>query len=94
MKTVVIILLITCGFALLLTVSIPKPKKKKLVRKKAKPRLPDPRVPTKKTVVPPGHESVAMSPQNPRWAKIYVEEMAKRRPEETTAVIKKWLREK
>ncbi len=86
MKSVVIILLITCGFALLLAVSFSKPKKK-LVRKKAKPRLPDPRVPTKKTVVPKGHESVAMSPENPRWAKIYVEEMAKRKPEETTQVI-------
>jgi len=30
-----------------------------------------------------------MSPENPRWAKIYVEKMAKRKPEETTKVIKK-----
>tara|TARA_B100002003_G_scaffold241298_1_gene262809 strand:- start:1171 stop:1293 length:123 start_codon:yes stop_codon:yes gene_type:complete len=30
-----------------------------------------------------------MSPENPRWAKIYVEKMAERKPEETTKIIKK-----
>ena len=43
----------------------------------------------KKTVVLLGHDSVAMSPENPRWAKIYVEKMAERKPEETTKIIKK-----
>jgi len=64
-------------------------KRKNWPVKKTKPLLPDPRVPTKKTVVLLGHDSVAMSPENPRWAKIYVEKMAKRKPEETTKIIKK-----
>jgi|TARA_B100001964_G_C14160168_1_gene566286 hypothetical protein len=55
--------------------------------KKQNPVCLTPEFQRKKTVVPEGHESVAMSPENPRWAKIYVEEMAKRKPEETTQVI-------
>ena len=34
-----------------------------------------------------------MGPENPAWVKIYAEEMAKRNTAQTTAVVKKWLRE-
>ncbi len=34
-----------------------------------------------------------MGPDNPAWIKVYAEEMAKRKTAQTTAVVKKWLRE-
>ncbi len=34
-----------------------------------------------------------MGPDNPAWVKVYAEEMAKRKTAQTTAVVKKWLRE-
>jgi flagellar biosynthesis/type III secretory pathway M-ring protein FliF/YscJ len=34
-----------------------------------------------------------MGPENPLWVKMYAEEMAKRNTAQTTAVIKKWLKE-
>jgi len=34
-----------------------------------------------------------MGPENPAWVKMYAEEMAKRNTAQTTAVVKKWLRE-
>ena len=89
MKSVFIVLLITCSLALLLAFIFrskrhgkhalyigKKPTKKK---KKAKPPIPKEKI---------------MGPENPLWVKMYAEEMAKRNTAQTTAVIKKWLKEK
>jgi len=34
-----------------------------------------------------------MGPENPLWVKMYAEEMAKHNTAQTTAVVKKWIKE-
>ena len=88
MKSVFIVLLITFTFALLLAVVFRSKQHgkhalyigKKATKKKKKPR-------------PPFDRSKLMGPDNPMWVKMYAEEMAKRNPAQTTAVVKKWLKE-
>ena len=88
MKSVFIILVITLSFALLLAVAFRSKQYgkntlyigKKPAKKKKKPRRPIDR-------------SKLMGPDNPMWAKMYAEEMAKRNTAQTTAVVKKWLKE-
>ena len=88
MKSVFIVLLITFSFALLLAVVFRSKQHgkhalyigKKPTKKKKKPR-------------PPFDRSKLMGPDNPMWVKMYAEEMAKRNTAQTTAVIKKWLKE-
>ena len=88
MKSVFIILLITFSFALLLVVVFRGKRHgkhalylgKKPAKKKKNPRRPIDR-------------SKLMGPDNPMWAKMYAEEMAKRNTAQTTAVVKKWLKE-
>jgi hypothetical protein len=48
----------------------------------------------KKKAKPPIPKEKIMGPENPLWVKMYAEEMAKRNTAQTTAVIKKWLKEK
>jgi flagellar biosynthesis/type III secretory pathway M-ring protein FliF/YscJ len=48
----------------------------------------------KKKAKPPISKAKIMGPENPLWVKMYAEEMAKRNTAQTTAVIKKWLKEK
>ena len=88
MKSVFIVLLITFTFALLLAVVFRSKQHgkhalyigKKPTKKKKKPR-------------PPFDRSKLMGPDNPMWVKLYAEEMAKRNTAQTTAVVKKWLKE-
>ena len=88
MKSVFIVLLITFSFALLLAVVFRGKQHgkhalyigKKPTKKKKKLRRPIDR-------------SKIMGPDNPMWAKMYAEEMAKRNTAQTTAVVKKWLKE-
>ena len=47
----------------------------------------------KKKIRRPIDRSKLMGPDNPMWAKMYAEEMAKRNTAQTTAVVKKWLKE-
>ena len=47
----------------------------------------------KKKAEPPISKEKIMGPENPLWVKMYAEEMAKRNTAQTTAVIKKWLKE-
>ncbi|MBT3514416.1 MAG: hypothetical protein HOB32_08500 [Nitrospina sp.] len=90
MKSISIILIITfCIVILIALVSRTKRhgkhtlylgKKPKLIKKK------------KKTIAPIPKEKI-MGPENPLWVKMYAEEMSKRNTAQTTAVIKKWLKE-
>ena len=47
----------------------------------------------RKKARPPFDRSKLMGPDNPMWVKMYAEEMAKRNTAQTTAVVKKWLKE-
>lgn len=47
----------------------------------------------KKKMKPKIPKAKIMGPENPLWVKIYAEEMAKRKTAQTSAVIKKWLKE-
>lgn len=47
----------------------------------------------KKKTKPKISKTKIMGPENPAWVKMYAEEMAKRNTAQTTAVVKKWLRE-
>ena len=53
-----------------------------------------PTIKKKKKAKPPISKEKIMGPENPLWVKMYAEEMAKRNTAQTTAVIKKWLKEK
>ena len=79
MNTILIIILITFGFALLLAATY-----KPMVRKEPKiDRLLKQSKPKK----------IIMGPENPAWMKMYVEEMAKRKTALTANVLKKWIAE-
>ena len=52
-----------------------------------------PTIKKKKKAKPPISKEKIMGPENPLWVKMYAEEMAKRNTAQTTAVIKKWLKE-
>jgi len=47
----------------------------------------------KKKTKPKVSKAKIMGPENPAWVKMYAEEMAKRNTAQTTAVVKKWLKE-
>ena len=47
----------------------------------------------KKKTKPKISKTKIMGPENPAWVKMYAEEMAKHNTAQTTAVVKKWLRE-
>ena len=88
MKSVIIILLITFTLAIFFAFFFRSKQhgkhalyigKKPTKKKKKKPR--------------PIDRSKLMGPDNPHWVKIYAEEMAKRNTAQTTAVVKKWLKE-
>ena len=52
-----------------------------------------PTIKKKKTKPKVSKAKVVMGPENPAWVKMYAEEIAKRNTAQTTAVVKKWLRE-
>ena len=88
MKFIFIILLITFSIAILTAFILRSRKRGKralyvggkstIKKKKTKPKI-------SKTKI--------MGPENPAWVKMYAEEMAKRNTAQTTAVVKKWLKE-
>ena len=88
MKSVFIVLLITFSLALLLIVVFRS-------KQHGKHALYIGKKPTKKKkkARPPFDRSKLMGPDNPMWVKMYAEEMAKRNTAQTTAVVKKWLKE-
>jgi len=88
MKFIFIILLITFSIAIL-TAFILRSKKrgKRALYVGGKPTI------KKKKTKPKISKATIMGPENPLWVKIYAEEMAKRKTAQTSAVIKKWLRE-
>ena len=89
MKFISVILLITFSIAIL-TAFILRSKKrgKRALYVGGKPAI------KKKKAKPPIPKEKIMGPENPLWVKMYAEEMAKRNTAQTTAVIKKWLKEK
>ena len=89
MKFSSIILLITFSIAIL-TAFILRSRKlgKRTLYVGGKPAI------KKKKAKPPIPKEKIMGPENPLWVKMYAEEMAKRNTAQTTAVIKKWLKEK
>ena len=90
MKFVSIILLITFSIAILTAFILRS-------RKRGKRTLyvgGKPTIKKKKKAKPPISKEKIMGPENPLWVKMYAEEMAKRNTAQTTAVIKKWLKEK
>ena len=90
MKFVSIILLITFSIAILTAFILRS-------RKRGKRALyvgGKPTIKKKKKAKPPISKEKIMGPENPLWVKMYAEEMAKRNTAQTTAVIKKWLKEK
>ncbi|MBT5969180.1 MAG: hypothetical protein HOG61_07365 [Nitrospina sp.] len=88
MKLIFIILLITFSIATL-TAFILRSRKlgKRSLYLGGKPTI------KKKKIKPKVSKATIMGPENPLWVKIYAEEMAKRKTAQTSAVIKKWLRE-
>ena len=90
MKSVLIILLITFGIAMLIAIvlrgqrrgkhTLYLGKKPKLTKKKKKAR-------------PKISKAKIMGPENPVWVRMYAEEMSKHKTAHTTAVVKKWLKE-
>ena len=88
MKFFFIILLITFSIAILTAFILRG-------RKRGKRALYVGRKPTikKKKIKPKISKAKIMGPENPAWVKMYAEEMAKRNTAQTTAVVKKWLRE-
>ena len=88
MKFIFIILLITFSIAILTAfISRSKKRGKRALYVGGKPPI------KKKKTEPKISKAKIMGPENPVWVKIYAEEMAKRNTAQTTAVIKKWLRE-
>ena len=89
MKSIFIILFITFGIVALISfISRSKNRGKHALYLGKKPKV----VKKKKTEIPIPKEKI-MGPENPLWVKMYAEEMAKRNTAQTTAVIKKWLKE-
>ena len=89
MKFVSIILLITFSIAILTAFILRSRKRgKRALYVGGKPTV------KKKKAKPPIPKEKIMGPENPLWVKMYAEEMAKRNTAQTTAVIKKWLKEK
>ncbi len=89
MKFIFIILLITFSIAILTAFILRS-------RKRGKRTLyvgGKPTINKKKKAAPPISKEKIMGPENPLWVKMYAEEMAKRNTAQTTAVIKKWLKE-
>ena len=89
MKFIFIILLITFSIAIL-TAFILRSKKR---GKRALYVGGKPTIKKKKTKPKVVSKAKIMGPENPAWVKMYAEEMAKRNTAQTTAVVKKWLRE-
>ena len=91
MKYTFIILFITFGIVALISfISRGKKKGKHTLYLGKKPKV----VKKKKKTNTPIPKEKIMGPENPLWVKMYAEEMAKRNTAQTTAVIKKWLKEK
>jgi len=89
MKLSSIILLITFSIAILTAFILRSRKRgKRALYMGGKPAI------KKKKAKPPIPKEKIMGPENPLWIKMYAEEMAKRNTAQTTAVIKKWLKEK
>ena len=88
MKFIFIILLITFSIVIL-TAFILRSKKrgKRALYVGRKPTI------KKKKIKPKISKAKIMGPENPAWVKMYAEEMAKRNTAQTTAVVKKWLKE-
>ena len=88
MKFIFIILLITFSIAILTTFILRSRKRgKRALYVGEKPTI------KKKKTKPKVSKAKIMGPENPAWVKMYAEEMAKRNTAQTTAVVKKWLRE-
>ena len=89
MKFISIILLIAFSIAILTAFILRSRKRgKRTLYVGGKPTI------KKKKAKPPISKEKIMGPENPLWVKMYAEEMAKRNTAQTTAVIKKWLKEK
>jgi len=90
MKSISIILILTFCIAMLIAlVSRTKRHGKHALYLGKKPKL----TKKKKKIVAPIPQEKIMGPENPLWVKMYAEEMSKRNTAQTTAVIKKWLKE-
>ena len=88
MKFISIILLITFSIAILTAFILRSRKRgKRALYVGGKPTI------KKKKTEPKVSKAKIMGPENPAWVKMYAEEMAKRNTAQTTAVVKKWLRE-
>jgi len=88
MKFISIILLITFSITILAAFILRSKKRgKRALYVGGKPTI------KKKKAKPPIPKEKIMGPENPLWIKMYAEEMAKRNTAQTTAVIKKWLKE-
>ena len=91
MKSIFIILFITFGIVALISfISRSKSRGKHTLYLGKKPKV----IKKKKKAMTPIPKEKIMGPENPLWVKMYAEEMAKRNTAQTTAVIKKWLKEK
>jgi len=87
-KFIFIILLITFSIVILTTYILRSKKRgKRALYVGGKPTI------RKKKTKPKVSKAKIMGPENPAWVKMYAEEMAKRNTAQTTAVVKKWLRE-
>ena len=90
MKSIFLTLIITISIVVLIAFILRSKRYGKdtlYFKKKRKP------VKKKKKVSRPISKAKIMGPENPLWVKMYAEEMAKHNTAQTTAVVKKWIKE-
>ena len=90
MKSIFLPLIVTIGFIVLIAFIFRSKRYGKDTLYLAKTRKPAKK---KKKINRPISKAKIMGPENPLWVKMYAEEMAKHNTAQTTAVVKKWIKE-
>jgi hypothetical protein len=90
MKSIFLPLIVTIGFIVLIAFIFRSKRYGKDTLYLAKKRKPAKK---KKKISRPISKAKIMGPENPLWVKMYAEEMARHNTAQTTAVVKKWIKE-
>ena len=90
MKSIFLPLIVAIGFIVLIAFIFRSKRYGKDTLYLAKKRKPAKK---KKKISRPISKAKIMGPENPLWVKMYAEEMAKHNTAQTTAVVKKWIKE-
>ena len=90
MKPIFLALIVTIGFVVLIAFTFRSKRYGKDTLYLGGKKSP---VKKKKKISRPISKAKIMGPENPLWVKMYAEEMAKHNTAQTTAVVKKWIKE-